>query len=443
MEEDHWQALLDEPPSVDVSDPEGLTLSGRLHLMARLRAERSWLEARESEVLLAVVGPERRERHARVADPDGGRPRDVVVSDEVVDLVAAATRQSVTSVRRRATTARLLGGGLRPTRDHLAAGLISPEHAEVIARTADGLPADLLGRYESRVLAAAVRMTAPETGACARRIRARLDPGGEERRRDRARRHIGVHVWAEDDGLACLQARLPFADAARLHRALDERALRMPVDPQVSMGERRASALVAAVCGSAVEQASDSSTRSATAGVEIQVVVDLATLMSCAGDVLGLTPALVQLGSGPAEPVAAAAVRDLLADPAVPVTLRRLVVDPITGELLDRGRRAYRVPDATRAFLVARDATCRFPHCRRAAVTCDVDHVRAWESGGRTDRDNLVPLCRRHHLLKTHASWSIRQRRADGVVLWSGPDGRQYASQPLAPHRALGRWDPG
>jgi hypothetical protein len=439
MDETHWQALLDEPPSVHGADAHGLTLTGRLDLLAGLQRERSWLAAREAEVLLALVGPERREREVRVVDPDGGRPRDVSLADEVVELVAAATRQSVTTVRRRATIARLLGTSLRATRDELAAGRISPEHAEVIARTSDGLPAAVLGRFESRALAAAGRLTPAETGVVARRSRARLDAAGEEQRRERARRHVGVHLWAEDDGLACLQARLPFADAARLHRALDERALRMTADAELSMGERRARALVAAVCTSP----SDAALPVPAAGVEIQVVVDLATLVSCGGDVASLPPALVQLGSGPAEPVAAAAVRDVLADPAVPVTLRQLVTEPVTGELLDRGRRAYRVPRATRAFLVARDATCRFPHCRRSAIGCDADHVRSWADGGRTDRDSLVPLCRRHHLLKTHAGWTIRERRPDGVVLWRGPDGREYASQPLAPHRALGRWDPG
>ena len=35
--------------------------------------------------------------------------------------------------------------------------------------------------------------------------------------------------------------------------------------------------------------------------------------------------------------------------------MRRLVTDPLTGHLLDRGRATYAVPDALRAFIVTRD----------------------------------------------------------------------------------------
>jgi hypothetical protein len=47
-------------------------------------------------------------------------------------------------------------------------------------------------------------------------------------------------------------------------------------------------------------------------------------------------------------------VRDLLADPDVAVTIRRLVTDPLTGHLLDYGRKTYEVPQRLREFLIAR-----------------------------------------------------------------------------------------
>jgi hypothetical protein len=140
----------------------------------------------------------------------------------------------------------------------------------------------------------------------------------------------------------------------------------------------------------------------------------------------------------------AAALRELLADPSVPVTLRRLVTDPRTGEVVDRGRTAYRVTGELRAFIVHRDGTCRFPHCRRSARTADLDHVVPWDEGGGSDRRNLMPLCRRHHVLKTHGNWTSVRRRGDGSVEWRAPDGSIVVSPLWSADRRtlLRRWDP-
>ena len=44
------------------------------------------------------------------------------------------------------------------------------------------------------------------------------------------------------------------------------------------------------------------------------------------------------------------------------------------------------------------------PWCTRPAEACDDDHVIPYAEGGPTASDNLAPLCRRHHRLKTHHS---------------------------------------
>jgi hypothetical protein len=88
------------------------------------------------------------------------------------------------------------------------------------------------------------------------------------------------------------------------------------------------------------------------------------------------------------------------------------------------------VPDALRDFLIARDVTCRFPGCTRPAEACDIDHVTAWAEGGATDAANLIPLCRRHHVIKTFAPWRILEHRADGAVIWQAPDGQHITDPP-------------
>ncbi len=129
------------------------------------------------------------------------------------------------------------------------------------------------------MLPAATRSTVGQTTAAARRVVADLDRAGQERRRAAARAMVDVRVYAEDDGLGVLFARLPMADAARLHAVLDARAHDQTpghehaTGPATPLGQRRARALVDAVCGAEAGGGGDG------VGVEIQVVVDLATLL--------------------------------------------------------------------------------------------------------------------------------------------------------------------
>jgi hypothetical protein len=160
---------------------------------------------------------------------------------------------------------------------------------------------------------------------------------------------------------------------------------------------------------------------SAPVRAHLDLVTDLPTF-------LGLSDGSVELkGSGP---VGVDVLHGLLADPLVAVTMRRLVTDPLTGRLLDYGRRTYAVPQALRDFIVARDRVCRFPGCRRKASLCQLDHAIAWDDGGHTSPANLGALCVRHHQLKTLGGWGITSSHADGSCEWRSPHGRQYEHSP-------------
>lgn len=389
-----------------------------LDTLEQIQRQRAVLAAAEAEVLVALVGAARQEQQVLVPDPQTGDARSLTIADADVDLIAVTLRRSPVTVRRQVAQARLLHRSLPRTRVALASGVITDAHAEVIARVAHDLPTTVLPAFEREVLAKAVSLTPGETGTLARRVRARLDRAGEESRRLSARRHEDVRVWAEDDGLACLMARLPLADAARVHAALDARAREVVMPCEATIGQRRARGLVEAVCGDAEA--------TATVGVEVMVTVDLATLAGLAD-----SAALVSLGHGAPEPITAPALRELLLDDAIPMRLRRLITDPLSGALIDRGRDCYRVPAALRAFLVVRDRTCRFPGCSRAATYCEIDHAVPWRRGGRTDSCNLGPLCTRHHLLKTHLGWQIIEIRDDGGTRWRSPDGREFMFHPF------------
>ena len=64
-------------------------------------------------------------------------------------------------------------------------------------------------------------------------------------------------------------------------------------------------------------------------------------------------------------PIPASLARHLAADQTG--TWRRLVTDPVTGQLLDYGQDTYRPPKDLAAYVIARDQTCTFPSVRHEA----------------------------------------------------------------------------
>jgi hypothetical protein len=120
--------------------------------------------------------------------------------------------------------------------------------------------------------------------------------------------------------------------------------------------------------------------------------------------------------------------RALMERLACDATVARVVM---AGEspVLDLGRATRVVSPALRKAVVARDRHCQHPGCRVPAKWCDVHHVVHWIDGGRTDLDNLVLLCRRHHVAHHEGGWRIT-RGADGSI-----DAAPSATQPFRRRR--------
>lgn len=84
-----------------------------------------------------------------------------------------------------------------------------------------------------------------------------------------------------------------------------------------------------------------------------------------------------------------------------------------------------------REQVLLRDPSCVFPGCAVGSRGCDLDHVVPYDpvatspGDGATHPDNLAPLCRRHHRVKTHGRWHYVRRR-DGTYAWTDPGGRTY-----------------
>jgi hypothetical protein len=110
----------------------------------------------------------------------------------------------------------------------------------------------------------------------------------------------------------------------------------------------------------------------------------------------------------------------------------RFVLTDESGNAAGIGRASRDVPWWLRqAVLKAYDFSCVFPgcDCRRYL---DAHHVVHWSRGGRTDFDNLIPLCSRHHDLVHEHGWSVF-RGTKGTVIWYRPDGREYLPGPEPP----------
>jgi hypothetical protein len=98
----------------------------------------------------------------------------------------------------------------------------------------------------------------------------------------------------------------------------------------------------------------------------------------------------------------------------------------------DRGRPTdcsstlYRPRQSIRDRVVTLNPTCVFPGCALPAQRCDLDHLQPFdhhhpERGGPTEADNLAPVCRQHHRLKTFGGWSYHRDR--NTYVWVSPLG--------------------
>jgi hypothetical protein len=92
---------------------------------------------------------------------------------------------------------------------------------------------------------------------------------------------------------------------------------------------------------------------------------------------------------------------------------------------------AYEIPATLREQLLLRNPADVFPYATAVSRSIDVDHTIPYLSSdkggppGQTSIGNLGPQVRRHHRLKTHGGWQVRQPEP-GIWLWRSPHKRIY-----------------
>lgn len=134
-------------------------------------------------------------------------------------------------------------------------------------------------------------------------------------------------------------------------------------------------------------------------------------------------------------PITVEQLREFLRDSRQPITVKPVI------DLADRRPAdGYETPPATAEALHLRTPADAFPYAGNLTLDKDKDHVRPYrppDSGGppgQTNLDNLAPMIRFHHRIKTHGRWQVRQPEAN-VYLWRTPHGRYFRVDAAGTHR--------
>ncbi|TQK70751.1 hypothetical protein FBY23_2532 [Nocardioides sp. SLBN-35] len=95
---------------------------------------------------------------------------------------------------------------------------------------------------------------------------------------------------------------------------------------------------------------------------------------------------------------------------------------------------AYEIPARMREAVHLVHPGDVFPFAANTGRRMDLDHAVPHAQGGPTSVDNLAPLTRTHHRIKTHAGWHVRHP-FPGIVIWRDPYGAHYLVDPSGTRR--------
>ena len=394
------QALLVE--ALDELVPSVLSADGRIDALIAVERHIAMLQARSAELLAAI--------EAGDSTADGWARESVVAAALRVPPASMKTRMSVSSD---------LAQRLPATLELLRAGQISQRHAFDLADATRSLPAGSVAVVEARVLERAPEQTAAQFRASVKRAVLRVsNPTVEAAAHLAAVAERRVILTPVADGMAELWALLSAPDAAQVMAALNARAqetIHATGGDDRTADQRRADALVELADTALADPAL---TRSHAQRPAIQVTLAASTLM-------GLDDQPAELdGYGP---ITAVMARRIATDPTA--TWRRILTDD-HGHVQHVSSRTYRPTTDMIRTVIARDQHCTFPGCRRHAQLNDLDHVHAFRDGDETTTANLQSLCRRHHRLKHHGTWTVDRDDTTGVTTWTDHRDHRYRSEP-------------
>jgi hypothetical protein len=308
--------------------------------------------------------------------------------------------------------------------DALGDGAITAGHIDAVTRTSKSLDAD----QRDDLLAAADELAEVATAATVDEFRRRLELEARRLQRndgmdrlDRQRRATSLRTWVDGDGMWNLKGRFDPVTGVKIAARLDTTVETLfaeatpdtaPSDPIQKQDHLRALALARLLDGAASGK---------PGRVEFVVVID------ADADTPHETGPVAEF-SIPVE-IPARVLAELAGQGDVHgVVVRNGIVLHAPGEL-NQGRTTRLANRAQRRALRGLYRCCAIPGCSVAYDRCQLHHVIWWRHGGRTDLDNLIPVCTVHHGKIHHDGWIIelglnRQptlRLPDGTVQTTGP----------------------
>lgn len=412
------------PTQSEVIGVPGSPCGCHIVVAAAWAAVASWAGHRTDEALLTAAGDEPITRQLVADSPEFG-----TITYDADEEVAPALWASAASADHRIDGARRVVA-LPELWRAVESGLVIDWHARLLAADLKHLDVDLQRAVVGQLLAllrarradGLVEWTFTDLRVRAKRIAARLDRDFAARRRQ-CQVDRDVRLRLNGDGSGRVAADLPEDTASRLFNRLTALATGLD-DPEDArtLAQKRADVFTDLLLGGQTCSGANSSpacpaTPVAAAGSgEVVVVIEADALLGASQ-----TPAMVP-GVGPL-PVEIA--RQLAADlpwrawVAATTTAGRTVVATSPG--------TYRPGPALARLIRAREPYCRMPGCR--STRTDLDHVVPFPKGS-TVPENLGPLCRRHHRMKTHTRWRQSVAESEGsdptAWTWTSPSGITY-----------------
>jgi hypothetical protein len=350
-----------------------------------------------------------------------------VAGEAAADCTRGSTRDAIRDQQRADTLDRT------PTRAAaLDDGAITAGHVDAITHTARNLDSD---DQRAELFDRVTNLTDVATTATVEQWRRRLDLEANKIRRgdgldrlERQRRDRRLRSWVDNDGMWRLDGRFDPLTGAKLAARLEAatRALfdehtpdTCPTDPTEQRRHLHALARTHLIC--------DHAAAGAHPGRPEYVVVIDTTTPTGKGKPAGDRGIPVE--------VPHRVLAELTGDGTVhAVVVRNGVVLYAPGNL-DLGRTTRLASPAQRRALRALYATCAIPGCTVRYDHCKLHHIIWWRHGGRTDLDNLLPVCSHHHShihthnwhLALHPDRTLTIHLPDGTIHNTGPPARRAA----------------
>ncbi len=362
-------------------------------------------------------------RLAVLAEADRSEVAGLTGASGTAAWVAAETRTDGAAAGRDVRLATALDDGLPATREALAAGDVSSEHAQVIASATGRLPAGLSAAERAAIESslvqraklvdpAALRKSARRALEAADRSQAEVDAHEDRVLRDKeqealARTRLTWHHHT--DGTTTGSFTVPTLAASILVKTIQQMASPRRFARRVTRDVKQSAAaagrkLTAAELREASWDAQRSSDvdwahRYGTAFVELleHLPTDKLTGKVAATVVVTVEHGRLkdELGSAhldTGQDLSASEARRLACGAGL---LPAVLAGP--SQLLDLGRTDRFFTEAQRVALATRYDTCVAAGCDRPYSWTELHHEDPWHTGGHTDLDLAVPLCGHHH----------------------------------------------